>query len=352
MLKDNIIDEMVAQFIDISRKHIPSTSVAEDSENERIKNLFANIIPNNTFWLELRLLICNTFNKYSVLLPIKSGENNIYYLVFDKYLLEINRIFNALYLSSDNAYQDIWKLCYKLLGEEYFIIDDELISLYLTLNHRALGEFSITDDLKSLKNEFWIHIQEIYILVHELAHFSYTTASLAEDIDMHEEINTELKNMLYKLKTYSRESNFSQLVEESISILGSKDISIIEECYCDGVAYLYVLEHIKAKYNKDNTIKFESLKALFICLLNMQLLTIFGTELNVEPDIKLTNSIRYLFFRIFIKNQLSENEEQHISKIFDDMATQYEERISREMLYCLATLEHRISNLQEPETRK
>jgi len=124
-----------------------------------------------------KLIICNTYNKYSVTLPVRCGtEGYKYYILFDHHLNEINRIFNALFLSNRDSGHDIWKLSYELFAEEALLSNNSLISTYYGLNKVALGPFEVLED-ELTEIDFVLMVQQYYIISHEIGHWVYAMAA-------------------------------------------------------------------------------------------------------------------------------------------------------------------------------
>lgn len=91
---------MVSKFVEISRAHNQKDDFSENEYN-RIKTIYDNclssIIKNFDAEFIPSLIICNTYNKYSTVLPVKMKQNKYkYYVLYDRYLNEINRLFNAI----------------------------------------------------------------------------------------------------------------------------------------------------------------------------------------------------------------------------------------------------------------
>ena len=57
-----------------------------------------------------------------------------YYVLYDRYLNEINRLFNAIYFDENDAGHDIWKLSYELFAEDALLENDEVLLTYYGLN--------------------------------------------------------------------------------------------------------------------------------------------------------------------------------------------------------------------------
>ena len=153
---------MILDFIKSSRINAFDNDFLE-SEQDKIKEIYdrcllaitkeynAEYMPN--------LIICRTYNKYSTVLPVRIKNNDFkYYILFDCYLRDINRLLNALYFDDNDSGHDIWKLSYELFAEDALIDNRDVLLSYYGLNKVALGPFDV--DIKSQEDlEFYVEIQ-------------------------------------------------------------------------------------------------------------------------------------------------------------------------------------------------
>ena len=126
-----IYDDMVIKFIEITR-YSAYTNELSESEQNRLKILFDDclfaIIKEYDEEFMPSLIICNTYNKYSMVMPVKKRENNYkYYILYDCYLNHINRLIDALYLDNNDSAHDIWKLTYELYAEDALLEGNEIM---------------------------------------------------------------------------------------------------------------------------------------------------------------------------------------------------------------------------------
>ena len=79
------IDDMVSKFVEISRAHNQKDDFSENEYN-RIKTIYDNclssIIKNFDAEFIPSLIICNTYNKYSTVLPVKMKQNKYKYYFY------------------------------------------------------------------------------------------------------------------------------------------------------------------------------------------------------------------------------------------------------------------------------
>ncbi len=99
--KDSV-DKMVLDFIQSSRHSISNSNALNQEQLDRVKNLFDDCLSyvinySNNMKLPT-LIICNSINKYSAILPVKESQSIYkYYLLYDIYLNTINRAFDIVF---------------------------------------------------------------------------------------------------------------------------------------------------------------------------------------------------------------------------------------------------------------
>ncbi|MBO5947461.1 hypothetical protein J6Q66_01340 [bacterium] len=353
------VDNMILKFIEISR----TCNVADDllkSEQDRIKKLYntclsavikeydADSIPS--------LIICNTYNKYSTVLPVKLKHNNYkYYILYDCYLTEINRLLNALYFDENDSGHDIWKLSYELFAEDAMLENRDILLSYYGLNNVALGPFKVNIELKNDLN-FINDVQERYIIGHELGHWIYKASVNAGNealfnINFEENGNTllnDIHDILCELYVeYSNifsEKDYIELIHEHSDII-NENSSILEECFSDAIAYAIVFNFIQTKYNDETDKKIMAGQALFLGIMNLQLLAMQHMSIT-EESFESSVSIRIGFFRNYVGLYFDKDE-----KLFEDMIQKtiirYEKRIANLLLECFLELENRADNIYD-----
>ena len=174
------IDDLVLKFVRISRTNNQEDDCSENEHN-RIEAIYdsclLSIIKNFDSEFVPTLIICNTYNKYSTVLPVKMKEFRYkykYYILYDRYLSRISRVFNEIYFDENDAGHDIWKLSYELFAEEAMLENDEVLLTYYGLNKVALGHFN-THVVSQEILAFICNVQEYYIMGHELGHWVFKT---------------------------------------------------------------------------------------------------------------------------------------------------------------------------------
>ena len=128
------IDEKVMEFVEAAKYCVHTNELTED-EQIRIKTIFDDCL--SAVILEYcedtmpSFIICDTYNKYSEVLPVNlCGNEHKYYILYDYHLNQINRLFDALYLDNNDTGHDIWKLSYELFAEDALLNNDEFSVLY------------------------------------------------------------------------------------------------------------------------------------------------------------------------------------------------------------------------------
>ena len=134
-------DTMILEFIRHSRHCIPNSNPSASIEAS-VKNLYLDcldsIVNNQAEAYIPSLILTNTYDKYSTLMPIRVGKNQQkYYLLYDVHLKEILRLFNALFFDEEDPGHDLWKLSYELFAEDALLENEEILLSYYGLNTTA-----------------------------------------------------------------------------------------------------------------------------------------------------------------------------------------------------------------------
>lgn len=353
------IDKMIMEFVENSRYSCYNDNLIE-SEQIRLKTIFddclSSIVKEYTSAFMPTFIICNTYNKYSEILPVRLAENKYkYYLLYDCHLTEINRLFDALYFDEEDSGHDIWKLSYELFAEDALIEDDELFMSYYSLNKVALGAFKVNYEDKT-DLEFILDIQERYIIGHELGHWVYKVssdenASSILNIDFGknrleflESIKEILCDVYTEYEKIFKTKEYVELILEQNNII-KENSGILEECFADAVAYAMVFRYIQFKYSNEQNKKILAGKALFLEMMNLQLLAMQHMTTS-ENSFESSTSIRLGFFRNYVGLYFNENEEM-FNNMLNKSAVRYEQRISNLMIDCFSELEKRADNIYD-----
>lgn len=355
----SIYDDMVIKFIEITR-YSAYTNELSESEQNRLKILFDDclfaIIKEYDEEFMPSLIICNTYNKYSMVMPVKKRENNYkYYILYDCYLNHINRLIDALYLDNNDSAHDIWKLTYELYAEDALLEGNEILVSYYGLNKVALGAFNVKVK-EQIDLDFILDIQERYVFGHELGHWIYKVAKNREsasvfNISFDEEWEQFLENIriilceLYEeYESKFKSEEYVELIREQKCLVNENN-EIFQECFADAIAYAIIFSYIDKIYSGDFNRRLLTGKALFLEMMNLQLLAMQHMYVSKE-SFEASTSIRLGFLRNYVRLYFEENE-----KLFDEMleetVARYEERITDIMLECFSELEDRGDNIYD-----
>lgn len=351
------VDNMVLEFIRNARRSVHDDNPSE-LEEARLKALFIDclsLIANHRNKAHIpTLILCNTYDKYSTILPIRLKQNeHKYYLLYDVHLNKINRLLNAIYYSDQDPGHDIWKLSYELFAEDSLLDDDELLLSYFGLNKVALGPFEITEDAQ-VDSAFISDIQERYIIGHELGHWIYrisvgTEKSDITNIDFTKSpvaLFAEIKGLLSELyeayeKTF-QEQEYVELIHEQKKLVLGNDC-LLEECFADAIAYAITFTYVKMEYPNNQGYLFLAGQALFLEMMNLQLLAMQHMAV-AEESFESSTSVRLGFFRNYAHLYFEEAYE-NFDCMLEKMVLRYEKRITNPMLECFVELEHRADNI-------
>lgn len=353
------IDKNVMKFVDCTRCSTNSDELSESAQ-ARLEILFDDCLCTiiNKYNEEFlpALIICDTYNKYSTVLPIKLYQNSYkYYIVYDCHLSQINRLFDALYLDNNDSSHDVWKLSYELFAEDALLEGDKVLVSYYGLNKAALGPFIINDKEPS-DLDFIMDIQERYIIGHELGHWIYKVSS-DKNIESIFNINLDaewpqflenIKKILCDLyETFGKKfqtKEYTQIIHEQKQLV-NENAEILEECFADAIAYAMTFSYVDSCYSHDLNQKLLAGKALFLEMMNLQLLAMQHMHVS-EKSSEAGTSIRVGFLRNYARLYFEGNE-----RLFDNMLEEtivrYEERITNIMLECFSVLESRGDNIYD-----
>ena len=351
------IDNIVLEFIRNARQSVHADSLSE-SEEAKLKVLFVDclsaVISRDNETQVPTLIICNTYNKYSTILPVRLERNKYkYYLLYDIHLNEINRLLNAIYYSDQDSEHDIWKLSYELFAEDSLLEENEALLSYYGLNKVALGPFEITQN-DQIASDFILDIQERYVMGHELGHWIYRVSAnigtnSITNFDSSESSSVllaEIKELLSELyATYEKnfqEQEYIELIREQ-KVLVLENDRILEECFADAIAYAMVFKFVQDKYPNDQSQLLLAGQALFLEMMSLQLLAMQHMTIT-EESFEASTSVRLGFFRNYTYLYFEEIKDQ-FEHLLNKTVIRYEKRITNPMLECFAELERRADNI-------
>lgn len=351
------VDNIVLEFIKYARRSVHTDNLSE-SEEARLKALFidclSSIVNFHDETLIPAFILCNTYDKYSTILPVRLKRNKYkYYLLYDIHLNEINRLLNAIYYSDQDSGHDIWKLSYELFAEDSLLEDDAVLLSYFGLNKVALGPFEITET-GQVDSDFTLNIQERYIIGHELGHWIYrvstntgksSIANMGFCEDPHS-LLTDIKELLSELyETYEKvfqEQEYVELIHEQKELVLGSD-GILEECFADAIAYAIAFTYIQTQYPNNKGQMLLAGQALFLEMMNLQLLAMQHMAV-AEESFESSTSVRLGFLRNYLHLYFEDSKELYESML-EETVIRYEERITNPILECFAELEHRGDNI-------
>ncbi|ANU55355.1 hypothetical protein I5Q82_02860 [Acutalibacter muris] len=351
------IDDVVLEFIRNARYSVHTNNLSE-TEEARLKALFDDCLSlvanHHNKALIPTFILCDTYNKYSAVLPVRFKRNEYkYYLLYDIHLNRINRLLNAIYFSDQDSGHDIWKLSYQLFAEDSLLEEDEVLLSYFGLNKAALGSFEIAENSQADLN-FILDIQERYIIGHELGHWIYkvlanTDISSIANIGFCEDpymLLTDIKELLSELyKAYEKlfeKKEYVKLIHEQKELVLKND-GILGECFADAVAYAIVFAYVQIKYPNNKERLLLAGQSLFLEMMNLHLLAMQHMAV-VEESFESSTSVRLGFLRNYAHLYFEENGEL-FNSMLEETVLRYEERITNPMLECFAELEQRADNI-------
>lgn len=354
------IDDMVLEFVERSRVVIKYDEISDDKERQ-IKRIYDECLSSilKEFSVEIipSLIICNSFNKYSNILPVRINQDNYkYYLLYDCYLNRINRQLDVIFFAENSSEHDIWKLSYELFAEDALLNKDNVLFTYFGLNKIGLGPFEL-ESINRTQLDFVEAIQERYIIAHEVGHWIYKNSinpnknceyNIKFDENQSSLLN-DIKSLLSELyREYENkfsDKEYFQTLKEQGDIVRENNSSIHEECFADAIAYAIVFSYVESEYPNNNNMRILVGQALLIEMLNLQLLAMQHMTTS-EESFESSTSIRIGFLMNYTVLYF-----EGIENLYDNMLKEtierYEKRITNIILECFATLEDRADNIYD-----
>lgn len=353
------IDDMVLKFVEISRTHNQEDDFSENQHN-RIKAIYENclsyVIKNFEAEYIPNLIICNTYNKYSTILPVKMKQHKCkYYILYDRYLNEISRLIDAIYFDENDKSHDIWKLSYELFAEDALLENDTTLLTYYGLNKVALGPFE-TDVESQEVLAFISEIQEYYIIGHELGHWIYKALRNTPNndffninfdeswISLLKDIQSILCELYVEYEKIFNDKDYAILIKEQKSII-NENSGILEECFADAIAYALIFKYIQVEYNNETNKKLLAGQALLLKIMNLQLLAMQHMTV-VEKSFESSVFIRLSFFRNYV-GLYFEQTKKSFEEMLQNTVVRYENKITNIMIECFTELEKRADNIYD-----
>ncbi len=348
--------DMVLRFLQHTRKSVESENNII-SQNRDITNIFDSILYSCTKNIDEvsspTLIISETYNKYSQLLPVRlKNKVHKYFILYDCHLQVIMERFVTIMYSDEDPAHDVWKLAYELFGEEMILNENQLLQLYFTLNDIALGPYQISIKENEELNLVY-QIQKSYVLAHEVGHWLFSMTkegkedkilNLSDKVDNITENTRELLREIYEVfDKQFKDKYYSPLIGEQKRIVYESD-RIVEECFADSIAYSYIEAFVKTEYGTKEA-RILAVKSLYILMMSMQILAISYMTFN-NDSFENSTSIRIAFLRQYLV-QYYEDMEKEYYDIIEEIVERFENRITNIILESFNELEERAMNIEE-----
>lgn len=299
------------------------------------------------------LIIGETYNKYSQLLPIRfSNKQYKHFVLYDYHLEKLLKRFVTIVLADEDPGHDVWKLAYDLFSEEMLLNEEHLLFAYFRMNGIALGDYKIISKDDS-NNQLIEKVQASYILAHEVGHWLYSMAMTGKEkqvlnlSDNVQNVMDNCKELLIEIyedyKTRFNDREYNVLIEEQKRIV-YEDTRIIEECFADAIAYSYIVSYINAEH-KTVEARLMAVKALFIMMMSLQILSMSNLTF-ADESFENSVSIRLVFLRNYLSQYFEDISEEYL-EVVETIVNRFEERVTNIILESFSELEDRADNIKE-----
>ena len=226
------------------------------------------------------------------------------------------------------------------------------------MNKIALGSFDVNIE-KQVDLDFIIDIQKRYVIGHELGHWIYKVLGRknnenilninldAEWTQFLENIKVILCDLYEEYKKKFKSKEYVELIREQRYLVNENN-EILEECFADAIAYALTFSYVSENYPNSLNRKLLAGKALFLEMMNLQLLAMQHMYVT-EKSFEASTSIRIGFLRNYAGLYFEGNEKE-FNKMLEKTVVRYEERITNIMLECFSELENRGDNIYDALT--
>jgi len=235
----------------------------------------------------LKVVDCYSLNKF----PCVFSGTNQDYIIYDRYIERINKIFNYLYeygiTSETDSYVD--KLIYGLTAEQCLIANDKIGFIYSSLRFN-----SIDSELNPItkNDEFIDTLQTHFIVLHEYGHFLLKQITMPDDYSSIIELIEEIQKEMLKIFTCKEHDKIISFIKDL-----SSDKNFIEECFCDSFAMSFIFKYILDECTEEE--KLFAIKAIFYQLLTVHILS--SMEPNQDTTTMTKSEIKSYARRISLK---------------------------------------------------
>ena len=305
---------MINDYLKNSRVQLNNTSIR--------KSMFANYYNNFNIYLKLAqsvhddleipdVKITSSLNKLCEIFNFRNKN----YIVYDQYLGQFMNKLNRLllYETEDEAF---FYLC-KLLGEEYFILNNTKQASIFLLTHQIKSK-SLAKNLskKQIKDKNqMVTSQESFVFFHELSHLIVNKKN--DYLDYSQNFITNSKGISFIL------DNVNNLIKEK-SLPKSTLNNFLEEVSCDFLAanLSYTLHTKFHMFDRENY--FYAITSAFLYLRTLYDIKFYTNKR--DNDIFLVFlKLRYIVLRQYISDHYNATTEE--SKIMLDIYDKWEKKI-------------------------
>lgn len=144
-----------------------------------------------------------------------------------------------------------------------------------------------------------------------------------------------------------KSKEYVELIREQRYLVNENN-EILEECFADAIAYALTFSYVSENYPNSLNRKLLAGKALFLEMMNLQLLAMQHMYVT-EKSFEASTSIRIGFLRNYAGLYFEGNEKE-FNKMLEKTVVRYEERITNIMLECFSELENRGDNIYDALT--
>jgi len=163
-----------------------------------------------------------------------------------------------------------------------------------------------------------------------------------------EDLTGDIKGILCEVyeqfaKMYC-DKDYVSIIEEQSNIIQESE-GIVEECFADMLAYAFIFAYVAGEYPDNKDQKLLAGQALFLVMMNLQLLAMHHMTVS-EETFENSTSIRIGFCRNYLQYYF-EDELDLFREMVEKTVIRYEERITDLMLECFSVLKEREDNIYD-----
>lgn len=294
---------------DLLNQYIAENVLRQTSQwNEDGSEIFNNIVQIFEFANHIKFVPCNTYSKECYLMEYFGDV----FLVFDVYMLETLLEMNSIALNN-RASKDMEKLAYRLLSEEYFVMQRYAVSLFMALKFKGRSGYHYLLQLSESNQKTaltYTNVQQWFVIAHEVMHQYY--AEYKRENPDYQAKRIYLKNVLVRHGFVDADTN--DTINDWIEYIDKND-SIVEECFCDSTAFIAVMSVLSKRISIPDLAT-----ALFLGIQHLRAISYIKTEAHilssqkfVGEDIFLHATIRIIHARYALLDHISDEYPDHKS---------------------------------------